>query len=1040
MIVTLKNIAPRVRTHADLFMDRYNELLERTSQLTGHDRGRAEDLLHDAFVQFTCGHADLSAIHDVDRYLFGIIRHLHLSNVRRAMRSINGLPIIEYDSAESGLRVKDACQQMVVSEQLRAICRYACARKETAKAGSVLILRFFHGYYPEEIAHLLRVSHPAIKEQIRYARSEARLYIEDPGRLTFMRDSSIEATGAQIAKPSSDLLTELRSAIFRCKSGPCLSAKNLSDLYLPEEAVGPTCSHLAHIVSCRRCLDEANGMLGLPLIAERYAPDTIGNGSRKSGRHGGPPKNGTTSGDGADRDKLRKSLRRAKEVFEHEPRELFIAVNGYRVGSQEVSSDQMVQTHTVQIMEPVGFVEIFSEQEVRMLMLEVSPLPEGEVVQSARSELSGERTLEVSLDFSGAWPTVQVIYRDPQMKPEQSTYRMEMKPRLAVEQIGESEVGRRRVRAAEAPSSRSLDRWRAPFRGGWVGLFQTKRIPVIALFVLVFVAALVLYTRMPGRPDISAPNLLGRSKANEETLIARPDEVVHRTFYLEKMRSAGGGLISRHRIEVWQSGEKKTKARRVYDESDRGRMISGEWTRPDGSRIVYERGMKLSELPPATASDKIGDVWQIDPSAADFLSIVGGEEGAAKAKVESRTNAYAITYSPDAGPESGSQNGGQSKPLLTHAVLVLSRSDLHATEASLVLQQGDELREYRFVETSFERRPSNAVAPAVFEPEPELIGKAGVTTTPSGAPAKVRADGPTAPSPVIAVASAELEIRVLELLSRIGADLGQEVMVSRTPDGPIKLEAAVETERRKREILSALSPIASHPAVRLEIETVAEAQERTLKRLASQPGGVAATSIRVATESIMAKESIPAQAEVRRYLAAKGIAGQRMDEEMSRFVNDILVRDRRAKQHAWALVGLADRFSPEDLRTLDPDAKRRRLAMIRSHAQAYRMEVRSLREVLDAIFGQPSSGAESQSAGAISQNSDDGDVSQSIKVMVNLATVAHEGIIWAFTIGSGKPVGSVPLKAVAFLHSLSKAEQISEGLARMAVENEANNQ
>jgi len=178
MIVTLKNIAPRPPTHADLFMDRYKELLERTLQLTAHDRGRAEDLLHDAFVQFTCGHADLSAIHDVDRYLFGIIRHLHLSNVRRAMRSINGLPIIEYDSAESGLRVKDACQQMVVSEQLRAICRYACARKETAKAGSVLILRFFHGYYPEEIARLLRVSHPAIKEQIRCARAEARLYIE----------------------------------------------------------------------------------------------------------------------------------------------------------------------------------------------------------------------------------------------------------------------------------------------------------------------------------------------------------------------------------------------------------------------------------------------------------------------------------------------------------------------------------------------------------------------------------------------------------------------------------------------------------------------------------------------------------------------------------------------------------------------------------------------------------------------------------------------------------------------------------------------
>lgn len=35
-----------------------------------------------------------------------------------------------------------------------------------------------------------------------------------------------------------------------------------------------------------------------------------------------------------------------------------------------------------------------------------------------------------------------------------------------------------------------------------------------------------------------------------------------------------------------------------------------------------------------------------------------------------------------------------------------------------------QVREYRFLEASFERRPPSTVAPKVFEPEPELLGPA----------------------------------------------------------------------------------------------------------------------------------------------------------------------------------------------------------------------------------------------------------------------------------------------------------------------------
>jgi len=60
--------------------------------------------------------------------------------------------------AETGLRTIDPRDQIQVHDELRRVYQYACARKETSKAGSVLILRFFHGYYPSEIAKLLRLT------------------------------------------------------------------------------------------------------------------------------------------------------------------------------------------------------------------------------------------------------------------------------------------------------------------------------------------------------------------------------------------------------------------------------------------------------------------------------------------------------------------------------------------------------------------------------------------------------------------------------------------------------------------------------------------------------------------------------------------------------------------------------------------------------------------------------------------------------------------------------------------------------------------
>jgi DNA-directed RNA polymerase specialized sigma24 family protein len=151
-MLQLLKIKTDLKSHAEHFAERYDRLFGWALHLTDHDRAQAEDLLHDAFIQFTLAAPALGAIRNLDNYLFGVLRILRVSQLRRNARlRLEQLSIIDYDSAELGLRmIRRASDSIRIQDELRAICRYARARKETSKAGSGVILRFFHSYYPVE--------------------------------------------------------------------------------------------------------------------------------------------------------------------------------------------------------------------------------------------------------------------------------------------------------------------------------------------------------------------------------------------------------------------------------------------------------------------------------------------------------------------------------------------------------------------------------------------------------------------------------------------------------------------------------------------------------------------------------------------------------------------------------------------------------------------------------------------------------------------------------------------------------------------------
>src|SRR5204863_5279605 len=121
---------------------------------------------------------------------------------------------------------------------------------------------------------------------------------------------------------------------------------------------------------------------------------------RSKGKKDGPDDSGGdgsagAGGGGAPTNVVRRHRREVKKVVEHTPKELRILVNGFLLGAQRVNSEINELKLSVKGEEKIGFVEILSEQRMRLLFLNVDPPPGGEAERRARVNLSDGRTLDL---------------------------------------------------------------------------------------------------------------------------------------------------------------------------------------------------------------------------------------------------------------------------------------------------------------------------------------------------------------------------------------------------------------------------------------------------------------------------------------------------------------------------------------------------------------------------------------------------------------------------------------------------------------------
>src|ERR1700761_8026129 len=115
-----------------LLASRYGQLLQWGAVLTRGDAGRTEEIVQELCLYFTLTQPDLSAVANLDGYLYTSLRHIYLSALARSSReALRFVSIAEFDSFDSAMRGNAAADPLEKQNDLRRICNYSVWRKES---------------------------------------------------------------------------------------------------------------------------------------------------------------------------------------------------------------------------------------------------------------------------------------------------------------------------------------------------------------------------------------------------------------------------------------------------------------------------------------------------------------------------------------------------------------------------------------------------------------------------------------------------------------------------------------------------------------------------------------------------------------------------------------------------------------------------------------------------------------------------------------------------------------------------------------------
>jgi len=170
--------------------------------------------------------------------------------------------------------------------------------------------------------------------------------------------------------------------------------------------------------------------------------------------------------------------------------------------------------------------------------------------------------------------------------------------------------------------------------------------------------------------------------------------------------------------------------------------------------------------------------------------------------------------------------------------------------------------------------------------------------------------------------------------------------------------------------------------------------------------------------------SIPVDAELRRYFSGRGLSDDQVEAKIRQFANRTVNRSLQALQHAWALKHLAERFSPDQLNALTPEARAKWVAMVNVHAAALQTETAALRRELGPVFF-PGLGED----GPGTELGNDQKLAAAIDRLLSLCSANDKLIRLAFSISSDTSKAAA-VKTQQFARSLRSAELLAAKIAK----------
>lgn len=883
----------KVADHESIFLDHYAWLHDRALLLTRGSKDEAEDLVQDLYVRFVFSQSNVDVTDDdqLQGYLFRALQNLSNDRHRsRARDPLSSLQTVDYDSMETALAAADGSRLLYIRSDLAGICEYACSRRRSSRAGSVLILRFFLGYFPSEIAGLLKASRVAVHKLVETSRLEVKAFLKRPASLHIPgQDSKVKASFSKLSLPDDPaaLFAWLHSRVFEDKEGECLTPDDLDLIYSDNSARQLTTREVCHLVSCRDCLERANHLLHFPDLSTRFPDDPDDRNSSN------PPSSRAFGKRTAEA--MRKKLRAA---YEHRPKTLEVAVDGQVRGVETITSALSRFQICLKPSANPKYISVLSEQGYCLLYLDLqSQELTGIAPLATKVAFADNRFLALELDHSSHGSVINLTYCDPALEIEDEG--------LVLEEERQPIIHTEAPEKSQFPARPRVQQRLWQKLVSWLSdpnnQFRVSLCAVVGVVIL-FALALPWSTR----PRMSSHNLPAATallaQAERTARVAIPAGGASRQTVALEVRNDSGGIIESATIQTLRSRSPERLASRLVGANQR--LLAGRWSDERGKVTTYtpKDGVQ-SQSAAMPIPITVDNAWLHVPEAGSFDHLIGKVD---RLHVEQKQNDYELVYR---GQESG------TSPTLLYADLVLSGPDLHPTSETLRLRDGGVTREYRFRELVYEVLRADQLVQGDFDPDRSL-----------NAPQSSIKINPAAGS------STHLALEALQLLSNLGPDIERTVDVERRRDGTIELSGVFPTAMERNSVVHVFRSLQSGNHLKLDLHASDDAA----------PVPEEGRSVQLESLAPVAADTqrTPFDSQIRPILSQRGLSGAQLDDRIRQISSHVASHAAMLHREAWSISQIAARdFSLDELRSMPPEDQMLWLTLLEKHIHAFDQEL-----------------------------------------------------------------------------------------------------